>query len=107
MEKRKENYFGSAEISKNAIGIDVLTIDGYFSGSVIVWDSEIKDNENSPEVSSMEVVDEEGINKISLFIHKKDCLQLANFLLNIHTEYTNRMNRIELNELRQSSKFPE
>jgi len=101
MEKRKENYFGSAEISKKGSSIDVLTIYDYFGcGSAIVWDSEIKDNEDSPEAALIKVADENG-GDISLFIHKKDCLQLANFLLNIHTEYANRMNRIEQDEFRQ------
>lgn len=96
--KRKECYFGSAKVEKRGNGHEVLIIDDYFGDCEIsVHDAEIKGNEDSIELVGISIVDSSD-NKQELFIHKKDCLQLVTFLLNIHTEYANRMNEIDFQD---------
>lgn len=96
--KRKECYFGSAKVEKRGNGHEVLTVSDYFGDCEIsVHDAEIKDNEDSPELVGISITDIDD--KVQdFFFHKKDCLQLAAFLLNIHTEYVNRMNEIDFRD---------
>lgn len=96
--KGKETYFGSTSVEKKDNGFEKLTANDYFGDyEVFVHDAEIKDNEESLPLVGITVIDSSDREQ-ELYIHKKDCLQLATFLLNIHTEYSNRMNERELKE---------
>jgi len=103
--KRKEACFGSTKVEKKDNGHERLIVDDFFGDCEIsVHDAEIKDNEDSPELVGISITDSDD--KVQeFFFHKKDCLQLAAFLLNIHTEYANRMNEIDFQDyLNQFSK---
>lgn len=99
--KEKELVFGGTNLIKKKGRPAVLNVAGYDNDkSIEVWNAEIKDNKNSPAVigiSSYSGDQEESI----VLIHKKDCLQLANFLLSLHTEYANELNEIEIKEYSQ------
>lgn len=96
--KRKAVCFSSTKVEKKDNGHEVLTVGDYFGDCEIsVHDAEIKDNEDSPELVGISITDIDD--KVQeFFFHKKDCLQLAAFLLNIHTEYANRMNEIDFQD---------
>lgn len=96
--ERKETYFGSTNVEKRNNGLEVLTAGDYFGDcEVAVHDAEIKENEDSIPLVGIIVTDVTDM-KQEFFIHKKDCLQLATFLLNMHTEYSNRMNEIDFQD---------
>lgn len=96
--KEKEVYFGSTTVEKKDNGLDVLTVCDYFGDcEVTVHDAEIKENEESLPLVGIKLIDCTDKEQ-EFFIHKKDCLPLAAFLLDIHTEYSNRINELELQE---------
>lgn len=112
--KRKKIHFGSTSVTKKIEKPSVLTVEGYAGFCFMdVWDGEIKDDDDSPEIViiALSGYGDEDDEKPKIFIHKKDCLQIATFLLNIHTEYANKINEIELKEyadsLRVSGQKPE
>lgn len=96
---RKDIHFGSVNIIKGE-KCDVLEVSDFINGqSLSVYDTEIKENPNSPEVVSITVYD--TTEKMSeVFIHKRDLLQVASFLLNIHTKYANKENELDFAEYR-------
>ena len=96
--KRKAACFGSTKVEKKDNGHERLIVDDYFGDCEIsVHDAEIKDNEDNPELVGISITDIDD--KVQeFFFHKKDCLQLSTFLLNIHTEYSNRVNELELKD---------
>lgn len=93
--KGKECYFGSVSINKQDDMREVLNVCDYFSDSDIrIFDAEVADNDSSSEIVAVTITStSEGQNEV--FIHKKDCLQIATFLLGIHTEYANKVNGLE------------
>lgn len=96
--KRKECYFGSAKVEKRGNGHEVLTVSDYFGDCEIsVHDAEIKENEDSIELVGISITGSDDKAQ-EFYFHKKDCLQLATFLLNIHTEYASRINEIDFQD---------
>lgn len=96
--KGTECYFGSTNVEKNKCGKKVLSAGDYFDkGNISIHDAEIADNETSPEVVGITISEYDGEKEVEheVFIHKKNCLQIASFLLNIHTEYANKVNELE------------
>lgn len=104
---RKEAYFGGTETSVNNADKEVLEINDYFANrdfsALKIWDGEIEDNEDSSEVVCMADADHENEDRFIFFIHKKDCLQIANFLLGIHTRYAERQNELEFDRFRKQT----
>lgn len=101
---RKDMYFGAALLIQKAGKPDRLEVSDFLNGQCLVMhDAEIKEREDSPEVVSFIVYDaDEKMSEV--FIHKKDCLQIASFLLNIHTEYAGKINELNFNDyLKQHS----
>jgi hypothetical protein len=104
--KRKDAYFGGAEIKANKSVKPVLHISSPIDGEITVHDAEIVDNPDSMEVVMFSTMFEgEDGEQFEVLIHKKDCLQLANFLLNIHTEYANRCNEMDFEFFKSNIKF--
>lgn len=90
MEKRKYNHFGAAEIKENEIIIPCFSTDR----EIRVYDAEIKEDEESPEMVCVSIRDWED-KEMKCFVHKLDCLHLAQFLLKAHIEYADKINRIQ------------
>lgn len=96
---RKDAHFGATSIIK-VENYDILEVlDFVNEQSLNIYDAEIIDQENSPEVVSIAVCDADE-KKSEIFIHKKDCLQIALFLLNIHTGYANRSNELDFEDFK-------
>lgn len=96
--KGKECYFGSTTIEKRSSGKEVLNVGDYFGDcNISVYDGEIADNEDSPEIVVITIKESDEAKDVEreIFVHKKDCLQISAFLLGIHTEYANKVNGLE------------
>lgn len=109
--KGRECYFGSASINKQGGALEVLSVSDYFGDyDISIHDAETADNESSPEIIGITISEFDGEKKVEhgVFIHKKDCLQIASFLLGIHTEYANKVNELEFksysDEINQKAK---
>lgn len=114
---KRETYFGGCSIEE-LNGNKVLSIESYAGDEtkMQVWDAEIKDNSDSPEIVGINIeinispslapkeLSRSMTVKTEIYIHKKDCLQLANFLLGIHTEYQNQINEEEAKEFAENIK---
>lgn len=99
--KKKESYFGGAELFKGSEGNECLNISCFNDGEIKISDTEILDNGDSPEVVIMEHENSFGERR-EILIHKKDLLPLATFLLHIHNEYAERHNEIDFEYFRNS-----
>lgn len=96
---RKDAHFGATSIIK-VENYDILEVLDFMNEqSLNIHDAEIKDCKYSPEVVSIAVCDADE-KKSEILIHKKDCLQIASFLLNIHADYANRSNELDFEDFK-------
>lgn len=97
---RKDTHFGDTTIIKGEKH-DTLEVSDFINGQCLsIYDAELKEREDSPEIVSITVYDtNEKMSEV--FIHKKDCLQIATFLLNIHTEYAASINELDFEDYRK------
>lgn len=102
---RKDAYFGTAEIKENKI---LRVDDPLCCNEISVRDCEIIENKDSMEcvMFTVDGSDNEGKEtQCEFFVHKKDCLQLATFLLNLHNEYALIQNELDFDSFKRCFKL--
>jgi hypothetical protein len=101
---RKSCHWGlTTKVEKSSEGKASLLVDSFDADTMLeIVDSEVVEDITSPEVVHVTVTaffdDDEAKELAAISIHKKDCLHIASFLLNIYTDYAKKVEGLDFQD---------